>query len=66
MNFIKHPGSIDPMSLVPMVIEEGARGERAFDIFSLLLRNRIIFLGTAINDQVANLIVAQLLLPQPG
>lgn len=44
-----------------MVIETSARGERAYDIFSLLLRNRIIFLGTPINDQVANLIVAQLL-----
>ena len=51
----------DPRSLVPMVIEETGRGERAFDIFSLLLRNRIVFLGTPINDQVANLIVAQLL-----
>jgi ATP-dependent Clp protease protease subunit len=44
-----------------MVIESGPRGERAFDIFSLLLRNRVIFLGTPINDQVANLTVAQLL-----
>ena len=48
-------------SLIPMVIESTGRGERAYDIFSLLLRERIIFLGTAINDQVANLIVAQLL-----
>ncbi|MBN2147343.1 MAG: ATP-dependent Clp protease proteolytic subunit [Anaerolineales bacterium] len=52
---------IQPASLIPMVIETSARGERAYDIFSLLLRNRIIFLGTPINDQVANLIVAQLL-----
>jgi ATP-dependent Clp protease protease subunit len=44
-----------------MVIEENGRGERAFDIYSLLLRNRIVFLGTPINDQVANVIVAQLL-----
>jgi ATP-dependent Clp protease protease subunit len=44
-----------------MVIEQGARGERAFDIYSLLLKERIVFLGTPINDQVANLIVAQLL-----
>jgi ATP-dependent Clp protease protease subunit len=44
-----------------MVIESGARGERAFDIYSLLLRERIIFLGTPITDQVANLIIAQLL-----
>jgi ATP-dependent Clp protease protease subunit len=50
-----------PHSLIPMVIETSARGERAYDIFSLLLRNRIIFLGTPINDQVANVIVAQLL-----
>ena len=51
----------DPMSLVPMVVESTPRGERAYDIYSLLLRNRIIFLGTPINDQVANVIVAQLL-----
>ena len=50
-----------PKSLIPMVIETSARGERAYDIYSLLLRNRIIFLGTPINDQVANVIVAQLL-----
>ena len=50
-----------PQSLIPMVIETTARGERAYDIYSLLLRNRIIFLGTPINDQIANLIVAQLL-----
>jgi ATP-dependent Clp protease protease subunit len=52
---------MDPMSLVPMVIETTGRGERAYDIYSLLLRNRIVFLGTPINDQIANLIVAQLL-----
>jgi ATP-dependent Clp protease protease subunit len=52
---------IIPQSLIPMVIEESGRGERAFDIYSLLLRNRIVFLGTPINDQVANVIVAQLL-----
>jgi ATP-dependent Clp protease protease subunit len=52
---------INPNQLVPMVIETSGRGERAYDIFSLLLKNRIIFLGTPINDQVANLIVAQLL-----
>lgn len=49
------------MNIIPMVIESGARGERAFDIYSLLLKERIVFLGTPINDQVANLIVAQLL-----
>ena len=47
--------------IVPTVTETSARGERAYDIYSLLLRERIIFLGSAINDQVANLIVAQLL-----
>ncbi len=47
--------------LVPMVVEQTSRGERAFDIYSRLLSERIIFLGTAINDQVANLVVAQLL-----
>lgn len=47
--------------VIPTVTETGARGERAFDIYSLLLRERIVFLGTPINDQVANLIIAQLL-----
>jgi ATP-dependent Clp protease protease subunit len=47
--------------VIPMVIEQSSRGERAYDIFSLLLRNRIVLLGTPINDQVANLTVAQLL-----
>lgn len=47
--------------LVPMVTEVSERGERAYDIYSLLLRNRIIYLGTAIDDKVANAIVAQLL-----
>ena len=50
-----------PENIIPMVIESGARGERAFDIYSLLLKERIVFLGTPINDQIANLIVAQLL-----
>ncbi|MEN6479734.1 MAG: ATP-dependent Clp endopeptidase proteolytic subunit ClpP [Anaerolineales bacterium] len=49
------------MTVVPMVIEQDGRGERAFDIYSLLLKERIIFLGTAIDDNVANLVVAQLL-----
>ena len=48
-------------ALVPMVIETTGRGERAYDIYSLLLRERIIFLGTAIDDQIAGLIVAQML-----
>ena len=50
-----------PESIIPMVIEQGARGERAYDIFSLLLKERIVFLGTPISDQIANLIIAQLL-----
>ncbi|GAB4154860.1 MAG: hypothetical protein Fur0021_21740 [Candidatus Promineifilaceae bacterium] len=50
-----------PASLIPMVVENTGRGERAYDIFSLLLKERIIMLGTPINDQIANLIVAQLL-----
>jgi ATP-dependent Clp protease protease subunit len=51
----------DISSLVPMVVETSGRGERAYDIYSLLLKNRIVFLGSGINDQVANLVVAQLL-----
>ncbi len=50
------------MSFVPVVIEQSSRGERSFDIFSRLLRERIIFLGTPVDDMVANLIVAQMLL----
>ncbi|MDZ4804051.1 MAG: ATP-dependent Clp endopeptidase proteolytic subunit ClpP [Candidatus Eisenbacteria bacterium] len=49
------------MALVPMVVEQSARGERAYDIYSRLLKDRIIFLGTGIDDVVANLIIAQLL-----
>jgi ATP-dependent Clp protease, protease subunit len=52
---------MDFQNIVPMVIESGARGERAYDIYSLLLKERIVILGTPINDQVANSIVAQLL-----
>jgi ATP-dependent Clp protease protease subunit len=50
-----------PVNVIPMVIESGARGERAFDIYSLLLRERIVMLGMPINDQVANVTIAQLL-----
>ena len=53
--------SMLPSSLIPMVIETTGRGERAYDIFSLLLKERILFVGTAINDVTANLLVAQLL-----
>src|SRR5919197_5961046 len=49
------------MPLVPVVIQQDARGERSFDIYSRLLRERVIFLGTPIDDQIANLVVAQLL-----
>ncbi len=52
---------MEPKNIIPMVIETGARGERAFDIYSLLLRERIVFLGTPISDQIANLVIAQLL-----
>ena len=51
----------EPKNVIPMVIESSGRGERAYDIYSLLLKERIIFLGTPIDDQVANVIVAQLL-----
>ena len=50
-----------PESIIPMVVESGARGDKAYDIYSLLLKERIIFLGTPIVDQVANAIIAQLL-----
>lgn len=54
--------TVDPIqNIVPMVIERDGRGERAYDIYSLLLKERIVYLGTPINDQVANSIVAQLL-----
>jgi ATP-dependent Clp protease protease subunit len=49
------------MSLIPIVIEQSSRGERAFDIYSRLLRDRIIFLGTPVSDDVANVIIAQML-----
>src|SRR3954454_4736864 len=49
------------MPLVPMVVEQTSRGERAFDIYSRLLAERIVFLGTPVDDQIANLIIAQLL-----
>ena len=49
------------MNLIPMVIEQSGRGERAYDIYSRLLKDRIIFIGTGIDDQVSNLTIAQLL-----
>ena len=52
---------MDPQAVIPFVTETSARGERTLDIYSLLLKERIIFLGTPINDQIANLIIAQLL-----
>lgn len=55
---------MDMSYLVPMVVEQTSRGERAYDIYSRLLKDRIIFIGTAINDSVANLVIAQLLFLQ--
>src|SRR3989339_176727 len=49
------------MNLVPMVVEQSPRGERAYDIYSRLLKERIIFLGSAINDDIANIVIAQIL-----
>ena len=49
------------MALIPMVVEQDGRGERAYDIYSRLLKDRIVFLGTPINDDVANLVIDQLL-----
>ena len=49
------------MTLIPIVVEQSSRGERAYDIYSRLLKDRIIFLGTAVGDEVANLIIAQML-----
>src|SRR6267378_4390407 len=62
-SFIQESSSIERkyMALVPMVVEQTSRGERAFDIYSRLLKDSIIFIGTPIDDQIANLIVAQLL-----
>ena len=54
-------GLFVPQSIIPMVIETGPRGERSFDIYSLLLKERIVFMGTPVNDMVANTIIAQLL-----
>ncbi len=56
--------SIKAQTLVPMVVEQSSRGERAYDIYSRLLKDRIIFIGTAIDDMVANLVVAQMLFLQ--
>jgi ATP-dependent Clp protease protease subunit len=52
---------MDPQNIIPMVVETSSRGERAFDIYSLLLRERIVMLNTPINDQVANVVISQLL-----
>jgi ATP-dependent Clp protease protease subunit len=57
----RNNGLFVPQSIIPMVIETSPRGERAFDIYSLLLKERIVFLNTSINDQIANIIIAQLL-----
>ena len=60
MMFGRYPGG-ERAQLIPMVIEQTARGERAYDIYSRLLKNRIIFVGDAIDDELANLVIAQLL-----
>jgi ATP-dependent Clp protease protease subunit len=57
----REEGKAPRHSLVPMVLEESSRGERAFDIYSMLLRQRIVFLGQEVDDQVANLIISQML-----
>ena len=54
------------MTLIPIVIEKDGRGERAYDIYSRLLKERIIFVGTAIDDDVANLVIAQMLFSGVG
>jgi ATP-dependent Clp protease protease subunit len=61
LNSIAGQAGFNPQSVIPMVIESTGRGERAFDIYSLLLKNRIILVSTPIEDQTANLIVAQLI-----
>src|SRR3972149_1777862 len=61
VNEAQEPNLFDPQSVIPMVVETTGRGERAFDIYSLLLKRRIILLSTPIEDQTANLIVAQLI-----
>ena len=50
-----------PQSLIPTVLDQSARGDRAFDIYSLLLKERIVFLGQEVDDQIANLLVAEIL-----
>jgi ATP-dependent Clp protease protease subunit len=61
MNEAGVSAAIRALNLVPIVVEQTARGERAYDIYSRLLKDRIIFLGSAMNDEVANLLIAQLL-----
>ncbi len=61
MTYMENPQEIKALNLVPMVVEQSARGERAYDIYSRLLKERVIFLVGPVEDQVANVIVAQLL-----
>ncbi len=61
MSYGQMHSGLNVQNVIPMVVEQSSRGERAFDIFSRLLRERIIFLGTPIDDMVSNLVVAQLL-----
>ena len=58
---VPNPSLLNPQNIIPMVIETSPRGERAFDIYSLLLKERIVFMGTPISDPIANVIIAQLL-----
>ena len=58
--------NISQSVLVPMVVEQTGRGERAYDIYSRLLKDRIIFIGTPIDDHIANLVIAQMLFLQNG
>src|SRR5437764_11703194 len=53
--------NLNPHNVIPMVVEQSARGERAYDIYSRLLKDRVIFIGDAIDDHIANLIIAELL-----
>ena len=56
-----HPTSMGPKNVIPMVVEQTARGERAYDIYSRLLKDRIIFLGEQVSDHLANLVIAEML-----
>ncbi|SEC58184.1 ATP-dependent Clp protease, protease subunit [Paenibacillus sp. GP183] len=61
VNFKVYKERMSSMSFIPMVVEQSSRGERSYDIYSRLLKDRIVFVGTEINDQIANAVIAQLL-----